>query len=98
MTDDLVNRLVEEGAAPKVREPHWTDNATSRPIFKSVIDATGPRANMISIGSAASAMLHQLRVPRDRIEELTNGITMAESYEDAIALVEHWFTVRRDET
>ena len=95
MADDLVNRIIAEGQAAQ-RVPHWTDKATKYPIFNTVIDATGRRGNIVSIVSAAMAMLGQLRVPYDRIEELGNRTTEAESYEDAIALVEKWFKVDRD--
>src|ERR1051326_4029050 len=94
MTDNLVNRIIAEGPQTE-RVPPWSDKVTTRPIFTTVIDATGPRGNIVSIMSAAMSLLRQLGIPYDRIQELSNRVTEAQSYEDAVALVEKWFKVDR---
>lgn len=75
-------------------EPHWTDDAT-RPVFTTVIRATGSDGNIFAILGAATGMLRQLAVPRDRIERLRADVTKAASYDEAVALVEAWFPVER---
>lgn len=78
-------------------EPHWTDDATRRPIFDTVIDARGPRGNVYVIIGTAISRLKAIAVPEDRIVALREAALNAGSYEEAVDHVERWFRVRRDE-
>lgn len=85
-----------EDAASAYTAPHWTDNAPS-PVFESRIDATGPRGNIFYILGTARKLLAEIGVPRDRIERLTEEVTAAGNYDEAVALVQRWFAVDRGE-
>jgi hypothetical protein len=76
--------------------PHWTDTEPS-PVFTSVIDATGPNGNIFHIVGIASRLLREIGIPDDRIVALREGVTIAKSYDEAIALVERWFRVERED-
>lgn len=92
----LTHEDVEREGRKAHREPHWTDQATQRPIFGNiVIDARGHRSNIVSITAAAMSLLGDLRIPYDRVEELSNKVGMALSDEEAIGYVEKWFRVDR---
>jgi len=73
---------------------HWTDDAAS-PAFTTVIRATGPGANVLAILGAATSMLRQLDVPRDRIDKLRADVMNAGSYRAAVEAIERWFPVDR---
>jgi ligand-binding sensor domain-containing protein len=76
---------------------HWTDNATYKPIFKSVISARGSEGNIILILARACRMLEIIDIPQDRITKLKTDVRTAQNYDEAVALVERWFKVDRDE-
>jgi len=76
--------------------PHWTDHAVGRPIFSTVIDASGS-ANVYAVLGRACYLLREIGVPRDRVTDLELAVRSAESYDAAIELIERWFKVRRDE-
>lgn len=73
---------------------HWTDHA-AEPIFTTVLRARGSRANIFVILGAACSMLRQLNIPKDRIDRLCNDVTNAANYDQAVALIEHWFSIDR---
>lgn len=77
-------------------EPHWTDHA-ARPVFTTVIRASGPEANVHAILGTATSLLRQLAVPADRIARLRYDVMNAASYDQAVAFVEAWFPVDRGE-
>lgn len=43
----------------------------------------------------AHRFLRELRVPADRIARLTEAVTSAGSYEEALSAIERWFPVDR---
>lgn len=76
-------------------EPHWTDYA-AEPVFTTVINATRPSTgNLFSVLGTATSMMRQLDIPRDRIEKLRADVMAAANYDQAIAMIEHWFPVDR---
>lgn len=77
-------------------EPHWTDDATS-PVFESRIRATGAGGNIFVIVGTACRMMRKLGLPADRIEKLQSDVMASGSYDEAIAFVERWFPVDRDD-
>ena len=74
---------------------HWTDAAPS-PVFTTVIRADGPNGNVFAILGAATSMLRQLDVPRDRIDKLVADVKAAGDYDAAVAAVERWFPVDKE--
>jgi hypothetical protein len=75
-------------------DDHWTDHAPE-PVFDTVIEGRGPGANIFAIVGKARVLLRQLDIPRDRIDRLGSDVMAAKSYDEAVAIVEHWFKVRR---
>lgn len=74
---------------------HWTDHAAT-PVFESRIDATGSGGNIFAVLGAASRMLREIDVPRDRIDALRDNVMSAANYDQAIAMIEYWFPVDRE--
>jgi hypothetical protein len=75
---------------------HWTDKATDRPIFTTVIPARGAEGNVFLIVGSACRLLREIGIPSDRIEALCKNAMASKSYEEAVGFVEHWFRVDRD--
>ena len=78
-------------------EPHWTDNVTAFPIFTTRIDGTGRRGNINDIAFTAASYLHSMDGLSERGDKLLADVRAATSYAAAIALVERWFPVDRDD-
>lgn len=75
---------------------HWTDDAAT-PVFSTVIEARGPRSNINVVLGAACSALREIGVPDDRINGLRERVRGAVNYDQAIAMIEYWFPVERDD-
>jgi hypothetical protein len=76
--------------------PHWTDHAAT-PVFKTVIPATGSNANINFVLSRACRALEEIEVPAARIDKLRSDVRNAVNYDQAVAFIEYWFPVERDD-
>ncbi|MGE3279931.1 MAG: hypothetical protein AB7H90_01015 [Alphaproteobacteria bacterium] len=75
---------------------HWTDHAAT-PVFSTVIDARGERGNINLVLATAIRLLRQIDIPSDRIELLSKNVKNSVNYDQALAFIEHWFPVERDD-
>lgn len=76
--------------------PHWTDHAAT-PVFDTKIPTVGSDGNILVVLGNATRMLRQLDIPRARIDKLREDVMGAANYDQAIAMIEHWFPVERGE-
>jgi len=76
---------------------HWTDSVTTFPIFTTVISGRDSNGNIYAILSMACRLLRKVDIPKDRIERLKEQVRSAQNYDQAVAFVERWFRVERDD-
>ena len=69
----------------------------AKPFFEARIRARGPGGNIYEIVAAARLLMREIGVERETIDDMTRRAGAAQSYREAIAVVEEWFPVDRDE-